>query len=117
MVGDKKADPLAELTVRYEEAGVVQVEELGRAVLASSPLWATLAFVARERDPATGGFRPPRVTLRRYKKRGGRFHVDTHFTLTSAAQAQALVAALGGWLDGGALDASVEGADAGIREE
>jgi hypothetical protein len=105
-------DPLAELTVRFEEHGVVQVEELARAVLASSPTWATVAFLARERDPAGGGLRAPRVSLRRYKKRGGRFVVDKHFTLTTRAQASALVEVLTGWLkDGGGFDVIDDASD------
>lgn len=91
------ADPTAGLTVRFEEDGVLQVEELARAVLGVSPTWATVAFLARERDRASGAFRAPRVSLRRYKKRGGRFIVDKHFTLTHAGQARALQAALAGW--------------------
>lgn len=102
-IGENKPDPLQELTVRFEDGGVVQVEELDKRVLASSPMWATVAFLSRERDPATGALRAPRVSLRRYKKRGGKFIVDKHFTLTTGKQAQALVDALRGWLDGGGL--------------
>ena len=91
------ADPTASLTVRFEENGHVQVEELAKAVLSVSPAWATIAFLARERDGNTGGFGPPRVSLRRYKRRGGRFVVDKHFTLTNAAQARGLMQALGAW--------------------
>jgi hypothetical protein len=91
------ADPaLAALTVRFEEAGVVKVEELGRVVLAASPLWATVAFLAREADPA-GTLQAPRVVLRRYKKRGGRYVVDKHFNLTTARQARALASTLLSW--------------------
>ncbi len=90
-------DPTAGLTVRFEEGGVLQVEELQRAVLSSSPAWVTLAFLARERDPATGEFRAPRVSLRRYKRRAGRFVVDKHFTLTNRAQALSLADTLATW--------------------
>ncbi len=103
-LGDKKADPLAELTVRFEENGALKVEELDKQVLAASPMWATVAFLSRERDPATGEMRAPRVSLRRYKKRGGKFIVDKHFTLTTGVQAKALVDVLRGWFDSGALD-------------
>lgn len=100
-LGDKSKDPLAELTVAFSEGDVVQVEQLDKAVLASSPMWATVAFLSRERDPATGSMRAPRVSLRRYKKRGGKFVVDKHFTLTNRAQARALIDALHGWFDDG----------------
>jgi hypothetical protein len=90
-------DALAGLTVRFEEGGVLQVDEIDRVVVSSSPMWATIAFLARERDRATGAWRAPRVQLRRYKRRGGRFVVDKHFTLTGRAQAEAVAAALASW--------------------
>jgi hypothetical protein len=94
---DPRAQALAALTVRFEEGGVLQVEELDRAVIACSALWATVAFLARERDRRTGAWHAPRVQLRRYKWRGGRFVVDKHFTLTGRAQADATGAALATW--------------------
>lgn len=103
-------DQHPELTVRYEEDGVVVVEELARTVLASSPTWTTIAFLSRERDKVSGVFGGPRVSLRRYKKRGGRFVVDKHFTLTTRAQAAALQAALGTWLGDGGLASGDDGA-------
>ena len=90
-------DPTAGLTVRFEENGVLQVEELQRAVLSSTPAWATLAFLARERDASSGEFKAPRVSLRRYKRRAGRFVVDKHFTITTRAQALALASTLALW--------------------
>jgi hypothetical protein len=96
-MGDNETAALAGLTVRFEEGGVLQVEELARVVVAVSPAWATLAFLARERDKTTGQWRPPRVQLRRYKRRGGRFVVDKHFTLTGRAQAEAVAGALLAW--------------------
>jgi hypothetical protein len=101
-------DPISALTVRFEDGGQLQVDELGKAVLAQSPTWATIAFLARERDPATGAFSSPRVSLRRYKRRGGRFVVDKHFTLTNGAQALALMTAIGNWFPPGAVERSVD---------
>jgi hypothetical protein len=101
-------DPTAGLTVRFEEGGVLQVEELQRVVLSTSPAWATIAFLARERDPTTGEFRAPRVSLRRYKRRAGRFVVDKHFTLTTRAQGLALATALSTWFAEGGPGAGAD---------
>lgn len=108
-------DPVAELTVRYEEDGVVVVEELAKAVLTTSPTWVTVAYLSRERDKVSGAFAGPRVSLRRYKKRGGRFIVDKHFTLTTRPQVVALQAALGAWFaaDGLAAHAGDNDVDSG----
>ncbi len=100
-------DPLTSLTVRFEEEGVVKVEEVAKVVLASSPMWATVAFVSRERDAASG-LGPARVSVRRYKKRGGRYHVDKHLTLTTLQQARALRDALSEWIDAGVLSETNE---------
>ena len=86
-----------DLTVRWQDNGVDTVLELAKVVLAASPSWATLAFLARERDPNTGDWRAPRVQLRRYKRRGGKWIVDKHFALTTSAQAMNLIDALSGW--------------------
>jgi hypothetical protein len=94
------SDPTAELTVAYEEGGVVLVEELEKVVLQVSPSWATIAFLSRERRP-DGSVGAPRVSLRRYKKRGGRFIVDKHFTLTTSAQALSCATAISAWFGPG----------------
>jgi hypothetical protein len=109
-MSQQDADPTAGLTVRFEEDGQLQVEELAKVVLGVSSTWATVAFLARERDRVSGAFRAPRVSLRRYKKRGGRFVVDKHFTLTNAGQARALQAALAGWFAEGGVG-TVDDAD------
>jgi hypothetical protein len=111
MTGKDPHAALDGLTVRFEEAGVLQVDELDRVVVSVSSLWATIAFLARERDRATGQWRAPRVQLRRYKRRGGRFVVDKHFTLTGRAQADAVAAALGAWFANGGKG-RVDGDDA-----
>lgn len=85
-----------DLTVTFEEDGVLKVRELDRAVLSSSSTWATVAHLFEERDPE-GGFRGPKVSLRRYRKRGKGFVVDKHLTLSSARQAHALCVALAKW--------------------
>lgn len=85
-----------ELTVTFEEDGVLKVRELDRAVLSSSAAWATVAHLFEERDPE-GGFRGPKVSLRRYRKRGKGFVVDKHLTIGSPRQAHALAAALLRW--------------------
>lgn len=87
---------LEDLTVTFEENGVLKVRELDRAVLSSSAAWATVAHLFEERDPE-GGFRGPKVSLRRYRKRGKGFVVDKHLTIGSPRQAHALATALLRW--------------------
>jgi hypothetical protein len=98
-----------ELTVRWEEDGVLKVKELDKAVL-SSGAWATVAFLCQELDVATGQYKAPKVSLRRYRKRGDAYVVDKHLTLSSGAQATSLARALLGWFEDGGLGAHAGGA-------
>ncbi len=116
MTGKDPRAALEGLTVRFEEGDVLFVEELDRVVVSVSPLWATIAFLARERDRATGQWSAPRVQLRRYKRRAGRFVVDKHFTLTGRGQAEALVAALSTWFAAGGKG-RVEGDDTAAPDD
>jgi hypothetical protein len=113
----KSADPTADLTVAYEEGGAVLVEELAKVILQVSPSWATVAFLSREHHQ-DGTHGAPRVSLRRYKKRGGRFIVDKHFTLTTKAQALACANALQAWFaDGGPGDTAGSGDRSDVDED
>ena len=81
-------DNFEDLTVTWVENGVEVVKELDRYVLHKGSGWATIAFLCEEHDPATGEMRGPKVNLRRYRKRGGRWQVSARFVLGSEEQAQ-----------------------------
>ena len=85
-----------DLTVTFVEDGKDKVREIDKIILSSSASWVTIAFLFSEAD-AEGGWRPHKVGLRRYRKRGGRFVVDKHFVLSSARQAHELQRALARW--------------------
>ena len=61
-----------ELTVEYtdEESGEVIIKELDKEVL-SKGAWPTVMFFYQDRDPKTGEFSEPKVSLRRYRKMQG----------------------------------------------
>jgi hypothetical protein len=88
-----------DLTVNFEENGELKVKELDKVILSSSASWATIAFLFQERDPE-GGWRAPKVSVRRYRKRGKGYIVDKHVVLTGATQAKALADALSRWFAG-----------------
>lgn len=93
-----------ELTVNWTEDGVLKVRELDKVVLSTATSWATVAFLFQEHDPESAdGWRAPKVSIRRYRKRGGKLHVDKHLTLSTEKQALDLAAAIGAWFaEGGA---------------
>jgi hypothetical protein len=89
---------LDELTVRWEEDGVLKVEELDRHVLSDGP-WATIAFHFRERAQ-DGGWRAPKVQVRRYQKRRAGYVFHSKFIVPSDEQALALADVLQKWCAG-----------------
>ena len=85
------------LTVQYEEDGVVKVEQLDKEVL-NKGLWTTVLFLYRERDRKTGEFGQPKAGLRRYQKVGGVYRKRDAINF-SAKTAPAAVETLQKWFD------------------
>jgi hypothetical protein len=100
-----------ELTVAFVEDGKEKVRELDKRVLAHSSSWATVVYLFCEIDADSGEPKPPKLGLRRYKKRGGRFVLDKHFVLASGAQARGLAEAIEAWFPAGAPHAAGDEAD------
>lgn len=89
-----------ELTVNYEEEGILKIKEVDKEVL-SKGAWATVLFRYREWIAETDGYGPDKYTIRRYKKSGGEYRQQSKFTISSADQARRIVAALERWLEDG----------------
>jgi len=91
------ASTIEELTVNWREGDKLKVKELDKLVL-STGMWVTIAFLYQDLDPNDpSAYRAPKIALRRYKKRGDRYVVDTRFTLTTDKQALEFAAAIGTW--------------------
>ena len=85
-----------DLTVTWSENGTPKVRELAKMLLSTSSSWATIAFLFQEADGA-GGWRAPKVSVRRYRKRGKTYVVDKHLTLSTSKQALDLANAVVAW--------------------
>jgi hypothetical protein len=92
------SDKVEDLTVAYSEGGVETVQELDKVIL-SKGAWTTILFRYRDLDRTKGVWGPEKYSIRRYQKRGGEFRQQSKFNISSPAQAQAIIAALQGWLD------------------
>ena len=86
-----------ELTVDYEENGILKVKEVGKEVL-SKGAWATVLFRYQEWQPETDTYGPDRYTIRRYKKTAGEYRQQSKFTISSNDQARRIVDALTRWM-------------------
>jgi len=86
-----------ELTVNYEEDGILVVKELDKVVL-SKGAWATVLFRYQQWDRRKKEYGPDRYTIRRYQKRSGEYIPKSKFNISSRDQAEKIVEALKGWL-------------------
>jgi hypothetical protein len=89
-----------DITIHYEEDGVVVVKELDKVVL-SKGAWTTIVFRYRQWDRAKEAYSPERFTIRRYRKMGGEYRQQSKFNISSTDQARKLIDALEGWLNPG----------------
>ena len=90
-------DRVEDLSVEYEENGQLLVKELDKVIL-SKGAWATLIFRYQEWRPQTDDYGPDKYVIRRYKKSGGEYRMQSKFTISSAAQARKIVDALQNWM-------------------
>ena len=93
----KKNNTVEELTIKYEEDGIVIVNELDKSIL-STGAWATVIFRYQEWDRNKQAYSPDKYTIRRYKKGGGEYRQQSKFTISSQNQAQKLIEVLGAWI-------------------
>lgn len=94
------AENVEDLTVHYEEDGVLVVKEIGKEIL-SKGSWATILFRYQELDRVTGEYGSDKFTIRRYQKRSGQYQGKSKFNISSTAQAQMIVETLSRWLKAG----------------
>ena len=86
-----------ELTVQYEEDGLVTVKELDKKVL-SKGAWSTIIYRYQDWDRRKEEYSKDKYTIRRYQKRGGQYMQKSKFNISSKDQALAIIEALQGWM-------------------
>ncbi len=87
-----------DLTVQYEEDGVVTVKELDKVVL-SKGAWSTIIYRYQDWDRQKDQYGPDKFTIRRYQKRGGQYMQKSKFNISSRDQARGIIEALENWLN------------------
>ena len=86
-----------EITIEYEESGQILIKELDKVIL-SKGAWTTILFRYQEWRPQVNGYGPDKYTIRRYKKVGGEYRMQSKFTISSADQARKIIDALERWM-------------------
>ena len=85
-----------ELTVQYEEDGLVTVKELDKKVLTKGA-WSTIIYRYQDWDRRKEEYSKDKYTIRRYQKRSGQYMQKSKFNISSKEQALAIIEALQGW--------------------
>lgn len=91
------AEDVNELTVNYEEDGVLIVKELDKEIL-SKGAWATVIFRYQQWDTKKNEYGPDRYTIRRYQKKAGAYAPKSKFNISSRDQAEKIISALQKWV-------------------
>ena len=86
-----------DLTVQYEEDGVVTVKELDKVIL-SKGAWSTIIYRYQDWDRQKEQYGPYKFTIRRYQKRGGQYMQKSKFNISSRDQARGIIEALENWM-------------------
>ena len=92
------ASEIDELTVQYEEDGLVTVKELDKKVLTKGA-WSTIIYRYQDWDRRKEEYGKDKYTIRRYQKRGGQYQQKSKFNISSPEQAQAIIEARQDWLN------------------
>jgi len=92
------ASDVEELSVDYEEDGVLVVKQLDKVVLTKGA-WATIIYKYQQWERAKDAYGPERFTIRRYRKMNNEYRQQSKFNISSRDQATKVIAALQGWLD------------------
>jgi hypothetical protein len=87
-----------ELTVNYEEDGILVVKELDKEVL-SKGAWTTILFRYQNWNKAKAEYGKDMYTIRRYQKREGVYLPKSKFNISSPEQAQKIIIALQRWVN------------------
>jgi len=85
-----------DLTINYEEDGVLLVKEIDKVIL-SKGAWTTILFRYQNLSKATGEYGNDMYTIRRYQKRQGNYIPKSKFNISSAEQAKKIIDTLQRW--------------------
>ncbi|KAF1075709.1 hypothetical protein [Halodesulfovibrio sp. MK-HDV] len=89
---------IEELTINYEEGGLLVVKELDKDVLTKGA-WTTIIFRYQQWDNKKDDYGPEKYMIRRYRKMNGEYRAQSKFNISSPDQARKIIATLTKWVD------------------
>ena len=90
------AEHVDDITITYEEDGVVLVKQLDKIVLTKGA-WSTIIFKYQQWENAKEAYSADKYTIRRYRKMKGEYKQQSKFNISSKAQAEQIIEALQTW--------------------
>lgn len=91
------ASVVDDITIKYEEDGVVTVNELDKVILTKGA-WATVIFKYQDWNKKDQAYGPAKFTIRRYQKRNNEYFQKSKFNISSLDQANKIIGALTKWI-------------------
>jgi len=92
------ASDINDITVNYEEDGVLKVKELDKEILTKGA-WSTIVFKYQNYDYKKEGYGDTKYIIRRYRKVEGEYKPQSKFNISNSKQAKLVVEVLQKWLD------------------
>ena len=74
----RMASTVDEITINFEEDGVLSCKEVTKEILTKGT-WATIMFKYQDLDKASGEYKAPKISIRRYQKRSGEYKTMSKF--------------------------------------
>lgn len=90
------SDDIDDITVEYEEEGIVVVKEDEKKVIAKGA-WPVLMFKYREWSKTENAYGPAKYTIRKYRKRNGSYRIEAKFNIGKPDQAAEIARTLTEW--------------------
>ncbi|MCD6501356.1 hypothetical protein J7L01_02015 [bacterium] len=87
-----------DLTIQYEEDGILIIDELDKVILSRAG-WCTIVYRYRQWNRGKEEYGDDKFSICRYRKLNGRYVKKSKFNISSVAQAKKLIDALSGWID------------------
>lgn len=92
------ASDIKDITVNYEENGVLKVKELDKEILTKGA-WATIVFKYKNYDWKKEEYGDTKYIIRRYRKVEGEYKPQSKFNISNNKQAKMVIEVLQKWVD------------------
>lgn len=97
------AENIDDLTIAFYQDDRNVLKELQKIVLTRGN-WTTIMYLFQELNKKTNEYEAPKVSIRRYQKRGGIYKQQSKFNISSAKQGREIAGILLNWFPEGIED-------------